>query len=117
MPLRVVDNHQQNLYLELYPGLSLGTFRATIERSILGERQGELVDTKPSIYLIRVYGKLDPAWSAWFDGMSVTQSQEAGGQETLISGPVNDQAQLRGILNKIWDLNLELVSVSRANDR
>ena len=61
-------------------------------------------------YEIRVQGNLDEQWSDWFDGLSVT---EAGDGETLIKGEVADQAALRGILEKIWNLNLVLVSVHR----
>ena len=61
-------------------------------------------------YEIRVEGQLDAQWSDWFDGLSVT---EVGENETLIKGSVADQAALRGILEKIWNLNLVLVSVHR----
>ena len=75
------------------------------------------MDAKRSIYIIHVRGELDPAWSAWFDGMSIKSSNASGDTETVISGPVSDQAHLRGILNKLWDLNLELVSVSIEDDQ
>jgi len=65
---------------------------------------------EPIEYEIRVQGKLDAHWSDWFDGLSVT---ETGAGETLIKGAVADQAALRGILEKIWNLNLVLVSVQR----
>ena len=61
-------------------------------------------------YEIRVEGQLDAQWSDWFDGLSVS---EVGDGETLIRGEVADQAALRGILEKIWNLNLALVSVQR----
>jgi hypothetical protein len=65
---------------------------------------------EPIEYEIRVQGKLDARWSDWFDGLSVTES---GDGETLIKGEVADQAALRGILEKIWNLNLALISVQR----
>lgn len=58
---------------------------------------------------ITVKGKLDKDWSAWFDSLEVTHT--AGG-ETSLSGPVRDQAELRGVLSKLADLGLELISVN-----
>lgn len=61
------------------------------------------------IYQIRVKGQLDPARSAWFDGL-VVQPQANG--ETVLSGPIVDQAALHAILMRIRDLGLPLLSVS-----
>jgi len=61
-------------------------------------------------YRIRVQGQLGPGWSEWFAGMTLTQT-EAG--DTLLSGPVVDQAALHGILDRIRDLNLTLVVVEQ----
>ncbi|OQY18769.1 MAG: hypothetical protein B6I34_10300 [Anaerolineaceae bacterium 4572_32.1] len=61
------------------------------------------------VYRIRVEGKLDEGWSDWFDGMTVTFESDT----TTLTGTVADQAALRGILTKIWDLNLTLISVKR----
>jgi len=58
-------------------------------------------------YLITVEGELDRSWSGWFSGLTVTYDD---GVSTL-TGHVADQAALRGILSKIWDLNLTLISV------
>jgi len=63
---------------------------------------------EPARYEIRVQGVLEPRWSAWFEGMRVT-SQASG--ETIIAGPVTDQAALHGLLAKIRDLGLPLLSV------
>ncbi|MCP4541030.1 MAG: hypothetical protein GY832_28170 [Chloroflexi bacterium] len=64
----------------------------------------------PVIYEIRVKGHLDsPHWSKWFGDMTVTVD-EAG--ETTLSGPVIDQAALHGLLAKIRDLGLPLLSVN-----
>ncbi|MBL7065918.1 MAG: hypothetical protein ISS49_17210 [Anaerolineae bacterium] len=60
-------------------------------------------------YQIQVQGRLDEDWSDWFSGMTVTF--ESG--VTTLTGPVADQAALRGILTRIWDLNLTLLSVTR----
>jgi hypothetical protein len=61
-------------------------------------------------YELRVHGVLDPRWSAWFEGLQVT-SDQAG--QTAITGPVADQAALHGLLAKVRDLGLELLSVRR----
>jgi hypothetical protein len=56
-----------------------------------------------------VKGHLNRDWSDWFGGFEITHT--AGGSSTL-TGPVRDQAELRGILSRIADLGLELVSVN-----
>ena len=63
-----------------------------------------------SRYEIRLRGHLDRRWAAWFDGMILTSE---GGGITLIRGPVVDQAALHGLLHKLRDLNLSLVSVTQ----
>ena len=63
-----------------------------------------------NVYEICVRGVLDASWSAWFDGLEVT-SDQAG--QTRIAGPVVDQAALHGLLAKVHDLHLPLVSVRR----
>jgi hypothetical protein len=65
---------------------------------------------KPGIYHIRVKGNLDQRWSDWFDGFGITPQT---GDETLLAGPVADQAALHGLLNKIRDLGLPLLLVKR----
>jgi hypothetical protein len=67
------------------------------------------METNPN-YQIRIKGHLDERWLRWFEGLSV--SQKPGG-ETVISGEKIDQAALHGILNRIRDLGLELISVQR----
>jgi hypothetical protein len=62
-----------------------------------------------AVYQIQVRGKLDKSWSDWFNGLTITL--ESG--ITTLTGPVADQAALRGILSKVWDLNLVLISVNR----
>jgi hypothetical protein len=69
------------------------------------------VDDRPNrpatIYEIRVREELDPQWSSWFDGMRV----ECGSGGTVIVGPVADQAELYGLLIRVRDLGLRLLSV------
>jgi hypothetical protein len=65
---------------------------------------------EPARYELRVQGVLEPRWSAWFEGLQVS-SDDRG--ETTIAGPVTDQAALHGLLAKIRDLGLPLLSVRR----
>jgi len=65
---------------------------------------------KEGIYEIRVRGVLDKKWSDWFDGFTIAPQAD---DETLLTGPVADQAALHGLLNKIRDLGLPLLSVKR----
>lgn len=74
--------------------------------------EGKDYDT-PAIYQIRVKGVLDPSWSDWFDGFTITSTED----ETELTGLVVDQAALHGILTKINDLGLSLTSVSQAHPR
>lgn len=65
-------------------------------------------------YQIRVAGLLDDAWASHFDGLTVTaEEQSSGPPNTLLAGVVTDQAALHGILERIQDLNLELLMVQR----
>ncbi len=61
-------------------------------------------------YEIRIGGRLGPRWAPWFDGMSLTAADDG---TTVLSGPVADQAALHGVLTRIRDLGLALVSVTR----
>jgi hypothetical protein len=62
----------------------------------------------PSVYQIRVRGHLDQRWQRWFDGFEISLDPNG---ETVISGIGNDQATLHGVLNRIRDLGLDLISV------
>jgi hypothetical protein len=62
-------------------------------------------------YRIQVQGHIGACWSEWFDGLDI-QPEAAG--RTLLTGRVADQAALNGLLNKIYDLGLPLLSVARA---
>ena len=61
-------------------------------------------------YEIRIEDGLDDGWTAWFDGMQITNEPDG---VTVITGPVADQAALHGLLAKVRDLGLELLSVQR----
>jgi len=60
------------------------------------------------VYEIRLKGNLDAQWVTWFDGLEITEDENG---ETLLSGPVTDQAALYGLLRKVRDLGMPLVSV------
>jgi hypothetical protein len=64
----------------------------------------------PAAYEIRLKGHLDSRWAAWFDGLSLTNETDG---TTLIHGPVIDQAALHGLLQKVRDVGLPLVSVTQ----
>ena len=63
----------------------------------------------PGRYEIRVKGHLDARWAAWFDGLTLTHGSDG---TTIIRGPVADQAALHGLLQKVRDLGLPLISVN-----
>ncbi len=67
----------------------------------------------PSGYKIRVKGHLHTHWSEWFAGMNMTQDPNG---ETILSGILEDQAALHGVLMKIRDLGLVLVSVNQTSE-
>jgi hypothetical protein len=61
-------------------------------------------------YEIRVAGRLAPRWSAWFDGLTVTTDDDG---TTVLHGPVVDQAALHGLLQKLRDVGIPLLSLSQ----
>ena len=68
-------------------------------------------------YAIVVEGRLSKSWSEWFSGMEVTfEGQTNAIPTTRLAGVLSDQAALRGILTRIWDLNLTVVSVQRIKE-
>jgi hypothetical protein len=63
---------------------------------------------RPVTYQIRVQGHVSGQWAAWFEGLAITN--EPDGQATL-TGPMRDQAELHGLLTRVRDLNMSLISV------
>jgi hypothetical protein len=65
---------------------------------------------EPGLYEIRIKGHLDNRWAVWFEGLTITLEDNG---ETLLTGPVVDQAALHGLLRKVRDLAMPLLSVTR----
>ena len=73
----------------------------------------ELTLDHPAIYQIDVQGYLETHWSDWFDGMDIfPQVSEDGVRTTRLTGTVIDQAALHGLLRKLYDMGMPLISVS-----
>ena len=68
----------------------------------------------PAQYDIRIYGCLDDSWSGWFDDMEI---QEEPDEVTLLRGEIADQAALYGILTRVRDLGMPLLSIERLRER
>ncbi len=60
------------------------------------------------VYQIRIKGHLGPQWIGWFEGLTITLEEDG---DTLLTGPVVDQAALHGLLKKVRDLGMPLVSI------
>jgi hypothetical protein len=65
---------------------------------------------QPTIYQIKIKGYLGSQWTGWFDALSITLEEDGN---TLLTGPVTDQAALHGLLKKVRDLGMPLISVSQ----
>lgn len=68
----------------------------------------------PDVYRIRVKGQLDPSWSEWLGGFTIQSQRD---DNTLLVGAVVDQAALQGILNKLFGMNLRLLSLKLVKDK
>jgi hypothetical protein len=66
------------------------------------------------VYRIRIKGQLDPSWSDWLGGFTI---RSQGDDSTLLLGPVVDQSALQGILNKLFGMNLKLLSLELAKNK
>ncbi len=69
----------------------------------------------PPIYEIRVEGELGDMWANWFEGLSIHKevNEDSDHPITVLYGPIFDQPALHGVLNKIRDLNLTLISIKK----
>ena len=73
------------------------------------KRYSKTDSSQTLVYQIRLKGHLGSQWSDWFDGLTITLEEDG---DTLLTGPVVDQAALYGLLKKIRDLGLPLLSVN-----
>jgi hypothetical protein len=64
---------------------------------------------QPTLYEIRIKGQLDHQWTDWFGGLAITLQCNG---DTLLSGPIVDQAALHGVLRKVRDLGMPLLSIT-----
>ncbi len=77
----------------------------------MNERHRPKTDpSQPMVYQIRIQGHLGRQWTEWFEGLTITLDDNG---ETLLTGPVVDQAALHGLLRKVRDLGMPLLSVIR----
>ena len=74
------------------------------------ERSPKTDPGQAMVYQIRIKGHLGDRWADWFEGLTITLEE---GGDTLLTGPVADQAALHGLLRKVRDLGLLLISVNR----
>jgi hypothetical protein len=75
--------------------------------------ENEKNDIRAARYVIRVKNHLDARWEHWFEGMTITQIENG---EMLLSGEVVDQSALHGLLEKIRNLNLTLISCQKMDE-
>src|SRR6266446_4228707 len=79
-------------------------------RAMSNKLNSEIDPGQPTVYQIRIKGHLGRQWIDWFGGLAITLEDNG---DTLLTGPVVDQAALHGLLKKVRDLGMPLVSVNR----
>jgi len=93
----------------------LETDRVRTMKNNNNENEGFLTtDTSGGLFEINVKGQLDKSWSEWLGGMEIELANEG---EMILTGNIGDQAALMGILNKLYSLNLTIVSLRKTNQR
>ncbi len=75
----------------------------------MSDKSNPIVQNQSPVYEIRIKGHVGSQWTDWFEGLTVTFEDDG---DTLLTGPVVDQAALYGLLKKVRDLGLPLVSVN-----
>jgi hypothetical protein len=72
-------------------------------------------DNEPPSFQIQIQGEIEQTRIEWFEklGFEVLSSGSAANSTTILIGPINDQSHLRGFLNKLWDLNFEVIQVRK----
>jgi hypothetical protein len=99
----VVDQNERN-EMKIHP-------REECRSSSMSKTHASTEDRyEPGSYEIRIKGHLDKRWAAWFEGLTITL-EDSG--DTLLTGPMIDQAALHGLLKKVRDAGMQLVSVSQ----
>ena len=78
------------------------------DRAMAHTRNSETDPNDSLVYEIRIKGHLGPEWTAWFEGLTITLE---GSGETLLTGPLVDQAALHSVLKRVRDLGIPLLSV------
>ena len=81
-------------------------------KAISNEKHLESHADHPTVYQIKLKGHLSSQWADWFDGLTITLEEDGN---TLLTGTVIDQAALHGLLKKVRDLGMPLISVNRVN--
>jgi hypothetical protein len=102
--------HHITLYLlieEMKECITVDTRRTMRETHALPEYHNE-----SDLYEIRLKGHLDDRWAEWFEDMTITLEEDGN---TLLTGPMVDQAALHGLLKKVRDLGMPLISVNFVN--
>jgi hypothetical protein len=100
----LVEEKKEINFVEIYPCQGKRT------RHRMSETLSSMEDhDKPQLYEIRLKGHLDDRWAEWFEGLAITLEENG---DTLLTGPVIDQAALHGLLKKVRNLGMPLVSVS-----
>ena len=82
----------------------------TTDMGMANKRNATTDPGRPLVYEIRITGHLGHEWTDWFEGLAITLEDNG---DTLLTGPVVDQAALHGLLKKVRDLGMPLVSIKR----
>jgi hypothetical protein len=80
------------------------------DKDMANTRNPKIDPGEPMVYQIRIKGHLGREWTDWFEGLAITPEDNG---ETLLTGPLVDQAALHGLLKKVRDLGMPLLSVNR----